>query len=182
MNGFRADNRDTVEKIKRAFAGQDWGKIVELAHGLKGSAANIGASDLSAAAQALEAACREDNAPDMASPGLATLLDQVESELNRVSESIASLAASAPSPTAEPVLAESDLKLDALMAKLAAAVDRADPQDVLTYLPMVKEQVAANQKVDPLSIQTLETQINRYDYDQAMQTIRKICETGQIDL
>jgi hypothetical protein len=75
-------------------------------------------------------------------------------------------------------LAATDLKLDALMGQLAAAIDRADPQEIQEYLPVVQRQAAACKRIDPLSIDTLAAQLNRYDYDQAMETICKIRQKG----
>ncbi len=59
--GFRADNRDTAQHLRQAVAVNDRDRIAQLAHGLKGSAANIGAAELHRTASALEDACRDDS-------------------------------------------------------------------------------------------------------------------------
>jgi two-component system, sensor histidine kinase and response regulator len=89
--GFRSDNRDTMRKIRAAFSGNDPDQMLHLAHGLKGSAANIGAAELRMVAQVLEATCREGFVTDGESSGLEGVITRLESALNQVLESIRSL-------------------------------------------------------------------------------------------
>ena len=88
--GFRADNRDTANQMNRALTGNDTERMRQLAHGLKGSAANIGADRLHEAAGALEAACDGNPATDVRPSPIEGLVAGVAADLNQVLEAIAS--------------------------------------------------------------------------------------------
>ena len=181
MFGFLSDNRDTARKIKKALSGNDPKLMLQLAHSLKGSAANIGAGELYMAAHDLEAACREDLSTDVEPSEMEDLIANVGSTLNQVLESIQSLGEPASSDSATKVSIESGLQFDTLLTQLAGAIDRADPEQIMTYMPAVRQQAALCKHIDPFSLKTLEDQVNRYDYDQALETIRKIFRIRQGD-
>ncbi|MEE4112020.1 MAG: response regulator, partial [Desulfobacteraceae bacterium] len=171
--GFRADNRDTAQHLRQAVAVNDRDRIAQLAHGLKGSAANIGAAELHRTASALEDACRD--VPAAVGPaGLEGLIADVASALDEVLESIRSLAASGTGDAATPLPADTGLPVDALLKQLAEAIDRADPEQIMEIMPAVRQQAARCGHIDLSRLKTLEDQVNRYDYDQALETIRKI--------
>ena len=174
MIGFRSDNQDTARKIKQAFSDNDPEQMLHLAHGLKGSAANIGATELHMAAHALEAACRNDWSTGAERAGLEGLIATVASALNQVRESIQSLEEPGPSDAAAPVSAATDLQFDALLTQLAEAIDRSDPEQIMETMPVVRRQAARCKHIDHFNLETLEGQVNRYDYEQALETIRKI--------
>ena len=111
-----------------------------------------------------------------ASRRLEGLIATVDTTLNQVLESIQSLEAPAPSEAAAPISADSALQFDTLVTQLTEAIDRADPEQIMKYLPAVRQQAARFRKIDPFSLKLLEEQVNRYDYDQALETIRKICK------
>ena len=111
--GFRADNRETAQQLRQAFTVNDPERISQLAHGLKGSAANIGATELNRTAQALEDACRD--FPAAVEPArLEGLIANVASALDQVLESIRSLEESGTSDAAETISAETGPPVDAL--------------------------------------------------------------------
>jgi len=174
MIGFLADNRNTAKKIREAFSGNHTASIRRLAHSLKGSAANIGATELHLAAHALETACHEDTSTEFEPSGLEGLIENVISDLNRVLESIQSLAEPEPGDAPVPVTAETGLRVEALLTRLAEAIGRADPVAIMKTMPAVSQKAARCGHIDPFNLKTLENQVNRYDYDQALETIRKI--------
>ncbi len=176
--GFRADNRETAQQLRQAFTVNDPERISQLAHGLKGSAANIGATELNRTAQALEDACRD--FPAAVEPArLEGLIANVASALDQVLESIRSLEESGTSDAAETISAETGPPVDALLQQLAEAIDRADPEQIMEIMPAVRQQAARCGHIDPFRLKTLEDQVNRYDYDQALETIRKIRKSRQ---
>ena len=181
MIGFRADNRDTARIIRQALAGNDPELMLQLAHGLKGSAANIGAAELNMAAHALETTCREDLSTDVQPSRIEGLIEKVASALNQVLESIQSLEGPAPGDAPTQVSTESGLPFDALLTQLAEAIDRADPEQIMKIMPAVRQQAARCKHIDPFRLQTLEDQVNRYDYDQALETLRKLSQNLQVD-
>jgi two-component system sensor histidine kinase/response regulator len=179
MFGFLADNRDTVRKMKEAFAGNDPELMCQLAHGLKGSAANIGAAELSMAAHALEKAYGENFSTDVEPSHFEGLIAKVTSALNQVLESIQSLEEPGLSDTAAKASAEPGFEFDTLLAQLSEAIDRADPEQVMKTMPAVRQQAARCKHIDPFSLKKLEDQVNRYEYDQALETIRRISKNRQ---
>ncbi len=68
--GFSERNKDTVEKIREALLNNDCETIRCIAHGLKGSAGNIGAENLRKAAYILESAVKKQK-PGIKSPSAA---------------------------------------------------------------------------------------------------------------
>jgi two-component system sensor histidine kinase/response regulator len=179
MLGFLADNRDTTRRIRETFAINDAEQMRQLAHGLKGSAANIGATELSMAAHALETALRDGISPNSGSVHIESLIANVASALNQVLASIQSLEAPQPKDTSASVTAAIGQHLGELMTQLSEAVDRADPEEIMEIMPAVRKLTARCGHIDPFDFKTLEKQIDHYDYDQALETIRKINQSLQ---
>ena len=177
--GFRADNRETSQQLRQALTCNDPERISQLAHGLKGSAANIGAAELNRTAQALEDACHTDFSTDVQPAHLDDLIASVASALDQVLESIQSLEESGTSDAAEPLSAETVPPVDTLLQQLAEAIDRADPEQIMEIMPAVRQQAAQCGHIDPFRLKTLADQVNRYDYDQALETIRNIRKRRQ---
>lgn len=179
LDGFLADNLDTVGKIRQTFADRDAELMGQLAHGLKGSAANIGATELSMAAQALEDACRQDGSWDGDSSGLEGRIAALESALSRVLESIQSLQEPGAIGAAVQKPTGTCLSLDALLTELTDAIERADPEQVMKIMPDIRQQAAQCGYISASDLKKLENQINLYDYDPALETIRKIRKHAQ---
>jgi signal transduction histidine kinase/CheY-like chemotaxis protein/ABC-type phosphate/phosphonate transport system substrate-binding protein len=171
---FRADNRDTMEQIRQAYTGRNPSILLQLAHSLKGSAANIGAERLHRAAHALETASRMDFSTDARTASLESMIAEVANALDQVLESIQLLEKPEITDAAPRTPAETGLPIDDLLARLAEAIERADPQDIMKILPAVRQQAARCGPIDSFSIKTLEEQVSRYDYDQALETIHRI--------
>ena len=178
LRGFMADNRDTPARLKQALDAGDGDALGRLAHSLKGSAANIGAVDLSAAARQLEQGMRDDGAVDRDAARVAAAVDRVTDALETALASIRLL--DAPTEGAAAVVDNADDNLDTLLERLAAAIRRADPALVMEIMPAVRRQVAAG-IVDPSVLDTLASQVDRYDYDDALQTIEHLRRPSQGD-
>jgi len=73
-----------AEELLTARQSGDLQAISRVAHGLKGVAANVGATGIRQTAQELQSLCREDGASET----LAPMLDQMLDEVNRVTEGI----------------------------------------------------------------------------------------------
>ena len=160
--GFARDNRDTRSRLKAVVAQKDWKTLQHLAHRLNGIAANIGAKGLRSAAQTLEMQCRT-QAPE------ASAIHHLETALQQVMQSLQHL--SAPPSTAsegQPASAIGAQGLQPLLAKLAKALEMADPEAIESHLQTV------GQHLDSARFQTLANQIASYDYDNALQTLKEI--------
>jgi CheY-like chemotaxis protein len=178
MRGFLNDNRQTADQLRQALAAGDLTALTHLAHTLKGSAANIGANELSSAAHAVEIACKENLSADGHSNRLENRIERVADTLGPVFASIQSLVPIPTDTNAAPAAGPMDRSLDSLLRRLAEAIDRADPEQVMAVMPSIRRQ-AAGQPIDTAALDMLEAQVNRYDYDQALETIKKICNASQ---
>jgi two-component system sensor histidine kinase/response regulator len=164
---FVKDNADTLSQLKIALEREDWDVLQQLAHRLNGSAANIGAVGLQTAAQALETQCGQ-KAPS------ASLVHQLEIALNQVLQSLQIL--DDPTKIAPPEKPEQPIdpqSLQQLLAPLANAFEQADPVAIETQLQAVR------QHLDTTWFQHLANQIDAYNYDEALKTLKGIAgKTG----
>jgi HPt (histidine-containing phosphotransfer) domain-containing protein len=180
MHGFSNNNCHIADQLRQALAAGDLTALAHLAHGLKGSAANIGANELSSAARAVEMACKETLPAIERSGMLKNLVEQAATALEPVLQSIQSLVPTACGTDTAPEAAAAamDGSFDSLLNRLADAIDRADPEQVMAIMPLVRQQ-AAGQPIDASTLDRLEAQVNRYDYDQALDTIKRIINSLQ---
>jgi len=177
--GFGADNRDAATRIRQALARRDREQLFQLAHSLKGSAANIGAPALCLAAASLEAACHESLPTDGSLPAIELLVSDLETALRQVLDSIRSLADTTPVPeqSAAAPTAPTGPSLAELLQALAAAIDTADPEQIGKALDALRKLAVRGALPFDGHLRILESQLHRYDFDQAMQTIREMGRT-----
>jgi hypothetical protein len=124
-------------------------------------------------------ACKETPHAEEHSRRLKGLVGQAAAALEPVLRSIQSLVPTTCDTGAAPQAATMDGSFDSLLNRLAEAIDRADPEQVMAIMPFVQQQ-AAGQPIDASMLDKLEAQVNRYDYDQALETIKKICNPSQV--
>jgi len=169
--GFLNNNKDTANNIKDIFEKKSWESLMHLAHSLKGSAGNIGANDLQDAAFQLEKASRE----GAANPPEKNLVDNVVTALSQVLESLHALADTEKGePLDVKVGAVDPAKVIPLLKQLANALDLADPMEITKHMDAVREHL--NRSILP----NLEKQINDYNYDGALKTIKEIRKNIEI--
>jgi two-component system sensor histidine kinase/response regulator len=101
------------------------------------------------------------------------LIETVAAALDPVLQSIHTLETAQPNEAEFPDSADTGPLLDALLSKLTEAIDRADPEQIAALMPALRRQASRSGQVDPSAIALLEAQIERYDYDQALETIRE---------
>jgi two-component system sensor histidine kinase/response regulator len=174
VSGFGLDNLKTTEKLKQAFVHSDLEQLLHFAHRLKGSAANIGATELHQASHQLENACRNRPLAEIEQKNLETLVENVTVTLNRVLLSIQQLEETNVDEMAVYPAEGPDRPFEIFLDQMIEAIDRADPEQITQILPQFKKQATESDRIDPLSLQTLQDQIARYDYDQALESLRKI--------
>ena len=168
LQGFLGSNLYVMDKIKRTYQEEDYNGLFHLAHSLKGSAGNIGADTLYAAAQALEAACSDkDSIPSMSED-----IQKLKIALNQVLDSIRMIMDS-PSTTIVP--------------------DKAEEIDIAKVLPLIIDLEKALKITDPVAIQNklekvqpyitlsltkqLDRLISTYDYDLAINALADLRST-----
>ncbi len=164
--GFLQDNRDTVAAIQQALDTNDRKTLQHLAHSLKGSAGNIGAGELREAADELERGCGV-HLPSADFAGLCQGLQQELSRLLAVIEPMQDVPAVTAGEDSQKVTTE-DILL--LLTSLTEAIDRADPEEIRKITTQVLD-LTSVKKIDQATLAALETEISRYDYDQALKTI-----------
>jgi two-component system, sensor histidine kinase and response regulator len=149
-----------------------------LAHSLKGSAANIGAHALCAAAADLEVACRESWPATASLPQIEPLVSHMQTALRQVLDSIRSLAGATPTPAQSAGAAALDGPgfAEHLQA-MAAAIDTADPEQIAKALDALRKDAVSRTLPFDGHLRILENQLRRYDFDQAMATISEMGRT-----
>ena len=165
LTGFFKNNKETAKNIRDAFTASDWLTLSHMSHSLKGSAGNIGAEELYDDASNLEIKSREGqkNPPD------SKLVDKLESTLDQVLKSLESLVEkSRPElPEVKKIPLEPE-KLLPMLKRMADALDLADPEEIKRHFNSLK------QYIDDQMIEKLESQIDNYDYDNALKIIKQL--------
>ena len=168
--GFFQDNSSIIEKIQCALDKKDTKFLLHLAHQLKGSAANIGASNVERAAAALELSCSmEESVNDQAE-----LSGRLQEELTQLLRLLQPLAEINDYDGHDDLVPDAEGELERLLLSLTEAIDRADPDDVQAVTTQIRKKVAGRERVDSSLMKTLESQTRRYDYEEALTTIGKI--------
>ncbi|MDL1968900.1 MAG: Hpt domain-containing protein, partial [Deltaproteobacteria bacterium] len=173
LTGFLKNNKESANKIRDAFDRKDRESLVQIAHSLKGSAGNIGADRLYKAAHELEAAGR-DGAPTSA------LLETVETALNQVLESLQMLTDISKTeplhgkkrgvgPDVDPA------QVMPLLKQLADALNLAEPEEIKKHIKVIQKYL------DISILENLEDQVNDYEYDRALKTLKGIMEKMEKD-
>jgi two-component system, sensor histidine kinase and response regulator len=156
-------NRKSFPEIRIAFEANALETLRFLSHSLKGSAGNIGAENLLAAASDLENACNEGANGDAVAR---ELVDRLETALTQVMDSLESLK---PPPVVGAVLhgkthGMSD-SVRFLLGEFAASLALADPQEIENRLDAVRGHL-------PTSLQHhLSNHVANYDYDLATEVV-----------
>jgi two-component system sensor histidine kinase/response regulator len=164
LSRFLSTSRESAAAIEAAGNAQDWEAVGRLAHGLKGSAANIGAETLAGAAADLEAGARRPPVPK-------ELVDRVEAALSEVLGSLETLLKPSDQPEPAPPVAISPKDLDQKLARLAQALEAADPERIAPLLSEVGPHLEA------ALADEITRHIDAYDYDQALALLRSRAET-----
>ncbi len=169
LSGFFLDNLQTAAKIDRAVEQNDADNLQLLGHQLKGSAANIGARTVEKAATDLEEGCRLQQSADL----LAGLAARLKKELEDLLFRLGALAENK-SESSAALVEGGEVTPDLLLLTLSEAIDRADPEEIDRLRGKLKRQIDDHNLGNPSLINTLDSQIRLYDYDEALKTIRQI--------
>ncbi|MBU3914587.1 response regulator, partial [bacterium] len=171
--GFSDNNQDTTEKLHIAYTGQDWKTLRNLAHSLKGSGANIGASELTRSSSILEIESKDGDT----NPPTVSMVNAVETALKEVLDSIKTLTGPVAEPPSvdkeEPVNIED---LAAILKHLFDAVCQYDLNIMKVDLDRLKKVISSP------AVQKLETQINNYDYSEVLETLKEIAEINAVQI
>ncbi|MBF0550936.1 MAG: Hpt domain-containing protein [Deltaproteobacteria bacterium] len=167
-------------EIKNALAAGDWDEAGKSCHALKGIAAMISAKDLSAAAAALNDGIRQGNRDNL-DPMVARFdlaFDQVMSAaaILMAQEDKAPRAATA-DYGGEPKSQPADLA--PMFNQMAALLQRND-FDAVSGFRSLQERLG--DRLQAGDLEQLGVEINRFDFDHALQTLRRIAAALEIPL
>lgn len=165
---FRDGQGNFAELFRSARTDADPAATTRAAHTLKGTAGNIGAKGVQAAAAELEKACKE-TAP---AEQVDELLNKVLSELTPVIAGLAQLeSGESPTPTDATVSPSDSAQVDAVLAQLKTLLADSDTQasDVLDELKeLTKGTFAA------ANLKAVSDAIAAYDFDAALEALNKL--------
>ncbi len=170
--GFYQDNKNTVASIQEALAEKDLQSLLSYAHRIKGSAANIGARSVQQEADALEQECNGQGSIDAACELTTRLLVELEN-LFQVLCPLVVESKDQDSDAGAPAVDAED-NLEELLSALTEAIDRADPVEIHTINVETRRKLADRKMVDQSLLKLLDTQIRRYDYEEALKTIQQV--------
>ncbi len=174
LKTFLVRNGEDGPKLARALSNGDSPAIGRIAHDLKGAAANLGASRLSNAAAALEAAVRSG-----ASERFGALQSDVARDLREVTDGIKGLLdEESPVPAAGAADGGSIDEIAPAIRDLRRQLRINDPDAVDTLeqslAPLLRDRIAR------ADLERLEGAVQGLDFGQALSEIQAICETLRI--
>jgi signal transduction histidine kinase/DNA-binding response OmpR family regulator len=161
--GFGEHNADTIVTLEALRADGDHEALRQLAHSIKGSAANIGAAQLSTTARELEKTLADSPTPDPAM--LSSLTATVGSHLAEV---LAGIAAISPAPAAADgsELSGDPVERQAKLDQLAEALQLADPETIPPRFAAARAYLPAELAAE------LSASIGAYEYDKALERLQ----------
>lgn len=173
---FYKSNNNVMEKIRNAYTEKDWRAVKELAHGIKGSAANIRALALCGSAQALENSSHRSFLDPLAPTPPTAIRRRLARDLKRVLNAIeseidiaraAALLEEVPHHEKPGFDAQCGrTRLGAMLGDFIHALDLAVPEDIQRHLSRLRPHLHAP------DINIIEAHIDRYDYDDALEYIK----------
>jgi len=167
LQAFKSDHTGAVDAIEESLAAQRDNEALRLVHNFKGSAANLGARELSNAAHALERLLGAQAAGEALRPALLDLRGELATALDAVAAFLAQTS------TAEPNASPLDLELataQALCKSLSHAIEGHElilPEQLAALKAALKARAAE-------SMQQLELCLSRYDFPAAQKALAAI--------
>ena len=167
LQAFSSDHTGAVDAIEESLAAQRDNEALRLAHNLKGSAANLGARELSNAAHALERLLGAEAASEALRPALFGLRSELATALDAVSAFLTQTSTAEPDASA---LALDLAAAQALCKSLSRAIEGHEliPPAQLAALKAALKARAAE------SMQQLELCLSRYDFPAAQKALAAI--------
>jgi HPt (histidine-containing phosphotransfer) domain-containing protein len=163
--GFAEHNAATTAALDDLRAKGDHESLRQLAHSIKGSAANIGAVRLSTAARELEKTLADAPTPDPET--LSSLTAAVSAHLVEVLGGIAVLSPPPAAPAGEGPAAD-PAQRQAALDQLAEALQLADPETIPPRFAAARAHLPAELTAE------LAASIAAYEYDKALERLRSL--------
>ena len=173
---FFSHNEETINIMSEFVENKQWQSLRDMAHDLKGSGANIGAYNLQKKAYQLELSCKK----PVNTEQLKKYFDEFSSALQQVLVSINTLVASHSIVSntivskkksiinKTPEISVNKNKLEETIIELNEALISGKPIEIKELLMLLMAQIVHPQ------LNELETQINNFDFEEAIETLTSI--------
>jgi signal transduction histidine kinase/DNA-binding response OmpR family regulator/HPt (histidine-containing phosphotransfer) domain-containing protein/CHASE3 domain sensor protein/HAMP domain-containing protein len=160
---FREGGRDFEARFRAALDGGDTEAATRLAHTLKGTAGNIGAGGVQAAAGKLERACRK------GAKSVGASLAATVAELRSVVEGLEGLAAE---PTITAAAGEADMEeVGPLLARLRERLEEDDAEALSVIEKLLDQPVPARHRT---SLQAISDRIGEFEFGAALEELARL--------
>ncbi len=171
LQNFYHDNTTTIKKIDTTLQTNDIEGLNLLAHSLKGSAAGIGAYRLADAASAVEQTCCKQTSTESCT----VVTEELQQELKHVLNSITQVLERKPTGQ-EDIPSENlqDHNIGTLLTTLLGALEKADPDEIQQSIKEIQQNFTDHKLLSQPEFKEMEMQIRRYDYDQALLTLKQL--------
>ncbi|MCG8334748.1 MAG: response regulator [Proteobacteria bacterium] len=172
LRSFVKHSVPLFDRLLEALDDEDIDQVSELAHGIKGSAANIGAEELRDSAQIIEFICKkEKNVSDQAMINhIKSKLEPFQAEIKRVISSIQTLLDSSDNPSVNPLPSADERTIPSVFTLLADALNQASPLDIKNQINILQHQLPAE------NLETINSKIEDYDYEAALLELERLAK------
>jgi CheY-like chemotaxis protein len=173
LSRFLSQNVHTMDHLRTAASQCQWKQLQSLAHNLRGSSGNIGAEGVKQAIEEIERLARDDAADPDISENIRRLLAEFEPGFARLLTAIKQAIQPESAVSGEGLGVQADpAQTREALVHLRDVLETADPAAVRTSLDRLKGCWSGP------ALQSIETRINEYDYDEAVeiltQTLRRL--------
>ena len=169
VSRFLNSSAGLFDSLKQAFQNRDISEVGNVAHSIKGSAANIGAENLKTTAELLEQHCRQ-KANGKSPDSIGSYLNEMQTHLEIIKRSVQSwsnetsvveeLSKEKPDPD----------NLVSLMDRLADALEQSNPVAVDSVIDQLRGLVSEDQ------LKQLLDKIQSYDYESAQTELNRLAK------
>ncbi len=168
LKGFYKTTGTLLDKLEASFKNKDWKEVCGLAHNIKGSAANIGAKEVKKNAQDIEIMCKQVSKNPKAGTPDNVQIDDLKMNLKQVFKSIQMIIANSNSEKQQVKNSETDKEaLTLVLQELALALSQSAPLKIKKKLEEVQQYVDIN------IIEQIQNNVDDYDYDEALEGVKK---------
>jgi PAS domain S-box-containing protein len=169
LRKFHDGQRSFAEQFRAATTGTDKSAPARVAHTLKGTAGNLGARGVQAAAGALEQACLEGAVAERLEP----LVEKVMSELGPVLAGLEGLGpAAGPEPAPAAATAADPARVEQLTARLAALLAASDTRAADAVEELAHLVAGSPDSQMTAAVRRIADAIAEYDFDAALDALR----------
>ncbi len=172
LKSFVKHSLPLFDRLLEAVEDQDIEQVSELAHGIKGSAANIGAEELRESAETIEFICKKQG--NEADPPILnqvkTKLKSLDKEFEQVTSSIETLLKSTKIHSNSPAPLSDERTIPSAFTLLSNALYQASPLDVKNQVEILQHHLPDK------NLESIMSKIQDYDYEGALVELERLAK------